>query len=112
MDSFQEAAANSDLNTVFTTGAVYGIFLVFGNSWSEFLKIAIISISPKHDNEVFAALIYALSATFITILSLFSIVRLHKCMQKHVSTTNIMSQTKKLKIYLAKRSRTDIANAK
>ena len=112
MDGFRQAAADSDLSTVFTTGAVYGIFLVFGNSWSEFLKIAIISISPTHDNEVLAALIYALSATFITILSLFGIVKLHKCMSEHVNSTNIRSQTKRLKTYLSKRSRTDIANAK
>lgn len=112
MDRFRQAATDSDLSTVFTTGAVYGIFLVFGNSWSEFLRVAILSISPTHDNEILAAFIYALSATFITIISLFAIVKVHKCMNEHVNPTNIRSQTKKIKLYLAKRSRTDIANAK
>jgi cadmium resistance protein CadD (predicted permease) len=81
MDALQKAAQENDLSTIITTGAVYGIFLVFGEAWSEFLKIAIISMAPTHDDQVFASFIHAISASGLCILVLVFIVKIHSCMK-------------------------------
>lgn len=112
MDTLHDAAEDTDLGMIITTGAVYGIFLVFGNSWSEFLKVAIIAVAPSHNNEIVGAFIYALSASLISVLSLLAVVKTNKCMKKHVNTSNIRTQSRKLKMYLSKRSRTDVAAGK
>lgn len=110
MDTFRKAAVDSDLSMVITTGAVYGVFLVFSDSWSEFLKVAIMSVSPSHDDEIVGALIYALSASFICIMTLFIIVKTNGCMD--TTKKNIRCQTNKMQLYLAKRSRKDIAQSR
>ena len=110
MDRFEEGAHKNELSTVITTGAIYAIFLVFGNSWSEFLKVAITTMAPTHDNIVLASLIYASSATFISLFSLFIVVTLNKCMTNQ--TKRLKSKSIQLKSYLSGRSRRDVANSK
>lgn len=111
MDVFQQAADDNDLSMIITTGAVYGIFLVFGNSWSEFLRISILTLAPSHDDEIFAALIYALSATFICITSLIFVVHVNKCMRRNVNGRNLRRISTRVRT-LSMRSRKDIANGK
>ena len=75
MDRLHNAATNNDISTIIMTGAVYGIFLVFGESWSEFLRISILSMSPSHENDVLAAFIYALSASVFCLIVLMLVVK-------------------------------------
>ena len=105
MDSLQDAANNNEVMKAITIGGIYGIFLVFGQSWAEFLKIAILSIAPSHDDEVVASLLYALSASFICLLLLFGIVKFNSCM--NTSTKQLQEFTKQVR----KKSRADISNA-
>ena len=110
MDTLRQAASDSDLGMMITTGAIYGIFLVFGEAWSEFLKIAVLSISPSHENEVLAGLIYALSASAISVFFLVIVVKTHK-ITRQVTSTNLSNQTRRIRTYFNK-SRADIANGK
>tara|TARA_B100000482_G_C12572757_1_gene284653 strand:- start:438 stop:851 length:414 start_codon:yes stop_codon:yes gene_type:complete len=75
MEDFRESARKSNIVSTLVIGGTFGIFLTFGNAWSDFLKEAIVSFMPNHDNEVVQSLIYALSSSFFCVLILFLLIR-------------------------------------
>ena len=84
MDRLTEAADQNQLSSTITIGAVYGIFLVFGQSWADFLKAAILAVSPQHTNEVLGLLLYAIAATVVCVFALFVVVKTNRCVHRLV----------------------------
>jgi hypothetical protein len=108
MDTLRNAALDSDLGMIITTGAVYGIFLVLGDSWSELLRMSILHISPSHGHEILSAFIHAAAASCFSVGLLLFIVKSQTFMKHH--GPNVTHQSKKLRLYLSKkRSRSDVA---
>ena len=75
MEDFRDSARKNNIVSTLVIGGTFGIFLTFGHAWSDFLKEAIISLVPNHENELMQSFIYALSATFFCLFILFILVR-------------------------------------
>ena len=75
MEDFRDSARKSNVVSTVVVGGTFGIFLTFGHAWSDFLKEAIVSLVPNHENEIMQSLIYALSASFFCIFLLFILIR-------------------------------------
>lgn len=82
MDAFTETSRKRQVWSTMVVGGTFGIFLTFGNAWSEFLREAILACVPDHEHVVIRALIYALSASFFCMLVLFSLLRIDRYMQQ------------------------------
>lgn len=103
MDDFRDAAYNDDISQAVLIGAIYGVFIVFGQSWSEFLRSVSAVITPNHEDELMQNFIHALFTSFLSIATLFGLVKCYKCigsMKKHITNKRkkvivVVDKTKK-----------------
>tara|TARA_B100000945_G_C20340756_1_gene577224 strand:+ start:813 stop:1193 length:381 start_codon:yes stop_codon:yes gene_type:complete len=114
MEDFHQAAKKNDVSHTLVIGGTFGIFLTFGNAWSDFLKEVIISAIPNHDNPVLNALIFALSASGLGILILFLLIKFDIYMSK-IKTPKLPifnSRLTNIKPSKEVKSRNDVRNVK
>ena len=90
-DNFRTAAQNYQVRSTLVIGASFGIFLTFGQAWSEFIKESIIAMIPQdQENEFVKATIYAIGATMICTIAMFAIIKLDTyCSESYKNTMKI-----------------------
>ena len=97
MEEFQNSAKKNNVCSTLVVGGTFGIFLTFGQAWSDFLQESIVALIPDHESQVVRALIYALSASFLCIVLLFALLRFESYMNT-VRITNLTSKETRAKL--------------
>ena len=82
MDDLQKSARQLRIWSAFLTGCTYGIFLTIGTAWSELVKNVIITLIPNNEDELMQSLVYAASASLVSILILILLVRCDACVER------------------------------
>jgi hypothetical protein len=90
MDELKTSARQMRIWSAFLTGCTYGIFLTIGTAWSEFVKEVITTILPENEDTLTQSLIYALSASFVSIVILVALVRCDACVDRVKSSTKTL----------------------
>tara|TARA_B100001778_G_C18582070_1_gene627957 strand:+ start:607 stop:921 length:315 start_codon:yes stop_codon:yes gene_type:complete len=104
MEAFRNSAVNHNYTSTFIIGSTFGIFLTFGNAWADFLKESVVAIIPENDNLVIQSFVYALSASFISLLLLCYINYMQKIiLSKRLSVAIIDPKKNKRRKSLHKR---------
>lgn len=90
MDEFTDAARKNELKRTIVTGAIFGIFLTFGNAWADFLRECVLQFTPEHEDALIGSLIYAFSASVLCIFVMFCIIRCDRsCETVYVKTKDM-----------------------
>lgn len=111
MESFQDSARRNNVWSTLVVGATFGVFLTFGNAWSEFIKVSIESIVPQQEQHVLSSFVYATSASIFCLFILFVLIRIDMCVQAANSRRHKMKFNSRLSnIHI--RSRTDVSLGK
>lgn len=80
MDLFQASAKENKFWSALVVGGTFGIFLTFGQAWSEFLRDLILLCVPEERNgNIIQSFTYCMVSTFICIFILYILGRCDKC---------------------------------
>jgi hypothetical protein len=111
MDEFREAADKDDVSQAVLIGAIYGIFLVFGQAWSDLLKSIAAEITPEHDNELLQNLIHVVFTTLLCVSSLVGVMKCYKLM-RYTKKRLLSRKTKQISIVTKAKTKAEVKQGK